>query len=139
MHYLKTAVAMLSLLPAIALAHTDAYLDTQRAPHGGQLRMAGPYHFELVVQADQLTLYVTDHAGAKIDTRGASGTATVLANKTKTVVRLAPTGDNTLRGAGRFAMTPDMKAVVSVTLAGQPAQQARFTPLAGRVGAAAAR
>ena len=29
-------------LPAVA--HDDAYLAAQKAPNGGQLRMAGPYH-----------------------------------------------------------------------------------------------
>ena len=27
--------------------HSDDYLDTLATPHGGQLRMAGPYHFEV--------------------------------------------------------------------------------------------
>lgn len=120
-----------------AFAHSDEYLDTQQTPNGGQLRMAGIYHFELVVAKDSktakdnpVTVYVTDHAGTKIPTTGASGTVTILAGKAKAAVKLTPDGDNRLKGVGQYASSPDMKAVVSVTLAGKAAEQARFTPLA---------
>ncbi|WP_300318514.1 hypothetical protein [Accumulibacter sp.] len=119
------------------LAHSDEYLDTQKAPNGGQLRMAGPYHFELVVSADNkeaaespVVVHVSDHAGAKVATAGATGTATILAGKNKTTANLAPDGDNRMKGSAKYASTPDMKVVVSITVAGKTAEQARFTPLA---------
>lgn len=34
--------------------HSDDYLDTLATPHGGQLRMAGPYHLELVTKDKEL-------------------------------------------------------------------------------------
>ena len=133
-------------IPAIALAlatattsvqaHDDAYLDTQQAPNGGQLRMAGVYHLELVVDkstpqaADKtVVVYVTDHAGQKISTDGATGNATILAAKGKASVALVPDGDNRLKGTGNYASTPDMKAIISFTAKGQPPETARFTPL----------
>ena len=133
-----TALVLGGLLAAgSALAHDDAYLDTQKAPHGGQLRMAGIYHFELVVDRSSpevkekpVTVYLTDHAGEKISAAGATGSVTLLSGKTRTTVTLSPDGDNLLKGAGKYASTPDLKAIVSITLAGQAAAQARFTPLA---------
>ncbi|MCL4771557.1 MAG: hypothetical protein KJZ76_14605 [Burkholderiaceae bacterium] len=133
-------------IPAIALAlatattsvqaHDDAYLDTQQAPHGGQLRMAGAYHLELVVDkstpqaADKtVVVYVTDHAGQKVSTEGATGNATILAAKGKASVALVPDGDNRLKGTGRYASTADMKAIVQFTAKGQSPETARFTPL----------
>ena len=133
-------------IPAIALAlatattsvqaHDDAYLDTQQAPHGGQLRMAGAYHLELVVDkstpqaADKpVVVYVTDHAGQKVPTQGATGNATILAAKGKASVALVPDGDNRLKGTGRYASTADMKAIVQFTAKGQSPETARFTPL----------
>ena len=133
-------------IPAFALAlatattsvqaHDDAYLDTQQAPHGGQLRMAGAYHLELVVDkstpqaADKtVVVYVTDHAGQKVSTEGATGNATILAAKGKASVALVPDGDNRLKGTGNYASTPDMKAIISFTAKGQPPETARFTPL----------
>ncbi len=122
-----------------AYAHSNEYLDTQSAPHGGQLRMAGVYHFELVVgkegklvRSKPVVVYVTDHAGTSVSTAGASGTATVLAGKTKTTVKLVSDGGNALKGSGSFASTPDMKVVVFVALAGKSAEQARFTSMASK-------
>lgn len=142
MKFLKTMIPVATLLATLftgtaALAHGDEYLDTPKAPNGGQLRMAGVYHFELVVAKDSkearenpVVVYVTDHAGAKQSTVGAGGTVTILAGKVKATVTLAPDGDNRLKGVGKYASTPDMKAIVSITLAGKAAEQARFTPLA---------
>jgi hypothetical protein len=134
------------LTGATVLAHTDEILDTQKSPNGGQLRMAGVHHFELVVakgsketRDNPVVVFVTDHAGAKIPTVGAVGTATILANKQKASVTLVPDGDNRLKGVGKYASTPDMKVVVSVTVAGKAAEQARFTPLAPMAPAAAAK
>ncbi|MDP2135532.1 MAG: hypothetical protein Q8J99_18165 [Sulfuritalea sp.] len=130
------ALAAASLVPA-ALAHTDEALDAQKAPNGGQQRMAGIYHFELVVAKDNkearespVVIHVTDHAGAKVSTVGAGGTATILAGKSKATVKLVPDGDNRLKGTGSYVSTADMKVVVSITFPGKPAEQARFTPLA---------
>ncbi|WP_374590718.1 hypothetical protein [Aquabacterium sp.] len=125
------------LAAPLAHAHDDAYLDTQTAPHGGQLRMAGAQHFELVVvkdsptaKANAVTVYVTDHAGNKTSTAGATGSVTLLSGKTKSNAPLKPDGDNKLVGQAAYASTPDLKAVVRITLAGQGEQQARFAPLA---------
>ena len=127
------------------LAHDDAYLDTQKAPNGGQLRMAGPNHYELVVVRDSkeakenaVVVFVTDHAGQKVLTVGASGTATILAGKLKATSSLKPDGDNRMKGFAKYASTSDMKVVVSITLSGKPAEQARFTPLGSQVQAHAA-
>lgn len=132
-----TALLFGGLLAAgSALAHDDAYLDTQKAPHSGQLRMAGIYHFELVVDRTDpeakekpVSVYLTDHAGQKISTSGATGNVTLLSGKARTTITLSPGGDNLLTGSGKYASTADLKAIVSITPAGQAAQQARFTPL----------
>lgn len=132
-----TVASALMLTSPTLLAHTDEYLDTLKAPNGGQLRMSGIYHFELVVARDSkeatespVVVYVTDHAGGKISTVGAGGTAIMIAGKQKASVKLVPDGDNRLKGTASYASTPDMKVTVSITLADKTARQARFTPLA---------
>lgn len=135
-HHLATSLLILTSLPTFA--HGDEkHLDGQAGPHGGQVRQAGTWHLELVVAKDgqaakesPVFVYVTDQAGAKQPTAGASGTATLLAGKAKLTVPLVPDGDNRLKGTGKYVSAPDMKAIVAVTLAGKPAEQARFTPLA---------
>jgi hypothetical protein len=142
MKSLKAMIPVATLIASLfvgnaAFAHSDEYLDTQKAPNGGQLRMAGVYHFELIVAKDSkeakdnpVVVYVTDHAGTKIPTAGATGTVTLLGGKAKSSVTLTPDGDNRLKGVGKYASMSDLKAVVSITLAGKGAEQARFTPLA---------
>jgi hypothetical protein len=132
---IPTLVAALLLGAGGVLAHDDAYLDSVAAPNGGQLRMAGPYHYELVLakeggepQARPILVYVTDHAGQAVSTAGASGTATLLSSQGKVTAILAPDGDNRMKGAAAYAATPGMKAVVGIVLAGKEAVQARFTP-----------
>lgn len=134
-----SSIALAALLAgaAPAFGHDDATLDKVNAPHGGQLRMAGPYHFELVVApaADPakdapLTVYVTDHAGTKVPTAGAKGSVTILGGGAKATLALSPGSDNAMDGRGAYRSSIDMKVVVSITLAGQPAQSARFTPMA---------
>lgn len=127
----------IGLVSPSLLAHTDEFLDTQKAPNGGQLRMAGDYHYELVVaksskeaKDNEVVVYVTDHAGAKVSTGGVSGTATILAAKAKSTTKLTPDGENRLKGTARYLSAPDMKVVVSITFPGKAAEQARFTPLA---------
>ena len=143
-------IGLTGLLGLIAhtpsLAHDDAYLDTLTAPHGGQIRMAGTLHLELVVHKDgaegkerPIEVYVTDHAGTKQATAGATGTVTLLSGKNKVTAALKPDGDNKFKGHASYAPTPDLKAIVSVAMPGEDAQQARFTPLAPRAGQANAR
>lgn len=130
MKYLKPSVLALALLVSQgAFAHGDEQHDTPTALHGGQVSTVQKYQYELVVKADEVSVYVTDHAGKKIDTRGATGTATLLSGKSKASVQLTPAGDNQMKGSGKFELAPDMKVVVSIALAGQPALQGRFTPM----------
>ena len=124
-------------LSPMVQAHDDAQMEKMVAPHGGQLRMAGASHYELVVVKDSPTskdntiaVYVTDHAGNKIPTAGATSSVTLLSGKTKVNAVLTPDGDNKLTGHAVYASASDLKAVVKVKLKGQDEQQARFTPLA---------
>lgn len=130
------AVCVAVLLGSPALAHDDAYLDTLKAPHGGQLRMAGPNHYELVVvknsktvRENPIVVYVTDHAQNSIDVQDARGSAKMTAGRLKATSTLYPDGDNRLRGFAKYASTPGMTVEVTITLPGGEAQTARFTPL----------
>lgn len=133
----STLLASLLMSASAAFAHDDATLDATAAPHGGQLRMAGIYHFELVLAQDSKTakdnpvvVYLTDHAGTKIASAGATGTATLLGAAGKATATLQPDGDNRLKGVANYASTPDTKVVLSITLPGKAPEQARFTPFA---------
>ena len=137
----KTMAAVL-LGMAITLptwAHTDDYLDTLTTAHGGQLRMAGPYHLELVAKDKEMVLYVTDHGDNPVKTEGGTAKATIQIGKGKagTTVKLEPAGENQMKGLGEFTLKPESVIVVFVKLAGEEAQSARFTPLKPKTKAAA--
>ncbi|HEX2530735.1 MAG TPA: hypothetical protein VHK70_04610 [Burkholderiaceae bacterium] len=125
------------ILAGSAAAHTDDYLDTVKTPNGGQLRMAGMYHYELVIKpankgnTNEVVVFVTDHGGKEIDTKDATGTITVLSD-TKATVPLQPEGKNRMKGSGNFGIQPNLKAIVSIAFPGQQAALARFTPFASK-------
>lgn len=125
----------IALLVGSAIAHDDAYLDAQKAPNGGQLRMAGGNHFELVVdrapeiKEKPILVYLSDHAGQKISAVGATGTVTLLSGGARSTTSLFPDGDNRMRGKGTYASMPDLQATVSIRPSGQSAVEARFSPL----------
>ena len=130
-----TLAATLAVLSTAALAHDDATLDKMKTLHNGQLRMSGIHHFELVLAKDNkvaqdspVDIYLTDHAGAKIPSAGAKGTATILTGKSKVVVPITATTDNKLSGTGKYAYDANTKVVVSITFADKTTEQARFTP-----------
>lgn len=116
-----------------AIAHDDATLATMKAPHGGQLKVAGEWHLELVqkagdtVGASTLTVYVTDHAGTAIASTGFKGTATILAGKDKQSATFAPDGENRLKATANYDRGAKPKIVVSVSGNGK-SEQARFAP-----------
>ncbi len=114
-------------LAAPALAHDDATLDAMPSPNGGQVRMAGPYHFELVLEDNAVAVYLTDHADAQVSSEGVAGNVILMSGE-RTTITVAPTGDNKLTGQGAFEQQPDMKAVVSLSFPDGSNWQARFTP-----------
>ena len=136
-----TAILLSTLTFAIgttpALAHGDAsHFDSVKGRHGGQLGVAGVYGFELTIEKDAkaavdnpVVVYVTNHDGQAVSTTGATGAATLLSGKEKTVVTLTPDGDNRMKGIGKYVSNPAMKVIVAITLPGKATEQARFTPM----------
>lgn len=110
-------------------AHTDEYFEFVQAPHGGQLRMTGPYHMELVTKSGELTVYVTDHADNPISVDGGLAKANIENGTTKTQVNLHPVGSNILGGSGNFSLTPSTVVIVFMKLPNQDGYAARFMPL----------
>ena len=126
------AAALLAGTSMFAGAHDEAYFDSRESAHGGQTRMAGPYHLELVAKDNEIVLYVMDHADRALSTAGGGGKATVQIAKSKgkdkTSVKLEPAGENMLKGTGGFAASPEIVVTVFVDLPGQEVTAARFTP-----------
>lgn len=122
-------VALALVLSPVASHPAEKHDHAKRGANGGELVDAGPYHLELVVKGQEFALYVLDGKNSKVAVDGAKATATVMSGNSKATILLAPAGDNVLRGTGKFESREDMKVLVSLTVSGKPAQQARFTPL----------
>jgi len=126
------AILFAALRTALAEAHTDAYFDKVASAHGGQIRMAGPYHLELVVAGDLVALYVTDHSDQPVDTLGGSAKVIITSGKKKRyVVILSPAGDNKLSGSGEFKLSKSSAVSVLIAFPDQEPQRAQFTLKAG--------
>ena len=135
-----TAILLSTLTFAIGTssvqAHGDAsHFDSIKGRHGGQLAIAGVYGFELMIEKEAkagvdnpVVVYVTNLDGQAVPTTGATGTVLLLSGNDKTVVTLLPDGDNRMKGTAKYASTPTMKALVTITLAGKGTEQARYMP-----------
>ena len=119
------------LLTQLVWGHTDESLDAMPAPHGGQVRAAGPYHLELVVKDGELVLHVTDHTGKEISTDRGEAKARVQHHKAESAitVKLEPSHNNMFKGRCDSRTNPETVIVIFVKLPEQDAYAARFTPL----------
>ena len=134
---ISTLLAAVLMLGSISIvnAHDDKYFNSIKSPHNGQTRMAGALHLELLLVKDSktakdnaITVYVTDHAGKALSTKGASASLTIVQGANKSTITLTPEGDNLLVGKASYASTANLKAALTVTMAGKGIEQVRFTP-----------
>lgn len=108
-------------------AHSNEYLATMKGEHGGMLRMAGNYHFELVLEEGKAHVWVTDHAGMEQPTKGASGILRLVNGSQSVSVRLAPAGGNGLMGVDpRIKMQKGTKLLLAVNMGGDGTLETRF-------------
>ncbi|MBK7353816.1 MAG: hypothetical protein IPI97_12405 [Nitrosomonas sp.] len=114
-------------------AHSEEQLKSIEAPHGGQLRPAGPFHLELIAKDNELTLYITDHGNKPIQSAGGEGKANILITDekggNKQSVKLEPVYGNMMKAKGDFKLTPQTVIAVLLAVPGYETQGARFTPL----------
>lgn len=138
--FLALVLCLLSgllMAPFTAQAHTDEYLDTMGGVHGGMLRMSGAYHLELVVNEGTVTVWVMDHGNAPQSTAGARGQLMLLQDGERVIVELEPQGENELRGSdARIVATESPRAVLTLSMSGQPPLQLRFAEIAKPAAAA---
>lgn len=117
----------LFIAASIALSAGFAFADGVLKPdHGGVMKEAGSGHrVELVSRGDQLSVYLSDHDGQPVDSKGASGEVTLLSGTEKTRTILMPAGANQL--LGKASAAAGAKAIVKFTLPGKPTEQVRLS------------
>lgn len=112
---------------SIALSSSLAFADGDLKPHhgGAMAEAASGNRIELVAGTEQLTVYLTNHDGKPVDSKGASGEITLLSGTEKTKTPLTPTSDNQM--TAKASATAGAKAIVKFTLPGKAAEQVRLT------------
>ena len=114
-------------LPLVAWAHSNEYLATVKGSHGGMLRMAEMYHFELVVKAGEARVWVTDHSDVAQSTLGANGNLRIIAANGAFAVKLTPAGGNELVAKdARIKPVVGTRIILSISMKGQQPVQARY-------------
>ncbi|MBS1156220.1 MAG: hypothetical protein H6R07_2144 [Proteobacteria bacterium] len=115
--------ASIALCSGLALA--DGVLKPQQ---GGVMAEAkSGNRVELVVSADMLMVYLSDHSNKPVESKGASGEVTLLSGSEKTTTKLTAGNANTLMAHGKFNAAAGSKAIVKFTLPGKTEEQVRLT------------
>src|SRR5450759_6031833 len=78
----------LASLPTTLFAHSNEYLETITWAHGGKLRMAEQYHFEMVLANGEVRMWVTDHGDNPQSTSGATGNVKLITSEGIVTVEL---------------------------------------------------
>lgn len=114
-------------LPVGAWAHSNEYLATLKGSHGGMLRMAEMYHFELVVKEGEARVWVTDHGDMAQSTLGANGNLRFIAGNGAITVKLTSAGTNELVAKdARIKPVAGTRIILNISMKGQPPVQARY-------------
>lgn len=116
------------LVASMARAHDDATLDRMPSPHGGQVRMAGPFHFELVIEPERLVLHVMDHANQSVSAADGRATAKITTSAGTETIELLPIADSTLGAEATVEPLAGAELDITVSLPGQRAWSVTFTP-----------
>ena len=140
---IRTRQAMPIIMIALGLPAADAYshdaamLDSIPSAHGGVVRMAGPYHIELVLEPSsskplrQVRIYLQNHAFVGMPSKGLTGVVTLTFYTVSVAIPLIPDGPESLGGSGSFLDDPALKMIVSLTDKDGQVFSAIFSPFVG--------
>ena len=117
-------IISLMLTANASFAHEDA---VQAAQHGGVVsEAASGTAAELSTQDNMLMVYLLDHDGSPIQSKGAVAEVTLLNGAKKQVLPLAASGENSLMASGELQAVAGTKALLKLTMPGKPAELFRF-------------
>ena len=95
--------------------------------HGGVVREANGFVFELRVQPKEIVVWVTDEDNKPVPTTGSTAKLTLIPDATlRAEVPLQPAGDNRFRATGDFAVKPGSSALLDVSVGGKPIAKLRY-------------
>ena len=122
---MRIVTALLLTAFAIGPIPGFAHGEQPQAAHGGEVQDAQGVWVELVVKANDVTVFVVSEDQKPISAAQISGTATVLVGGKTYKVELSPAGANSVQGKLPVAATGRIVATVALKVGGKPAS-ARF-------------
>lgn len=125
---LFVVILRIALGAGTVLAHDDVTLDRMPAPHGGQLRMAGRYHVELVLEPSRIRAFFTSHAGIAVAAPSGAASVKLIAGGEERTLALEVLGENVLGVDGSFPFSPGMTVELSVERGEKAPLVVRFAP-----------
>jgi len=132
--FVSLLIATMALLSTAPSAHDATALDSMPSAHGGQVRMAGPFHVELVFEkappgdTRSVHVFLQNHLFADVASAGITGIVRFNEGRQTTEIPLNPDGFNSLRGRGRNASRSMVRAVVVLTAKDGEQWSATFAP-----------
>lgn len=123
---LLAALAVALLLPLAATAqHRHAHDHKPR--HGGLLREAAGFVYELKVTPASIEVWVTDEEDRPVPVRGSTAVVTLVDSGTRVPVTLVPGDGNRHAAAGSFPARPGTTAMLEVAVGGKNVARLRYT------------
>jgi len=131
----RSYVAILLSLSSLPLAGHDAtMLDAMPSKHGGRVRMAGPFHVELVLsntppssKSAPIWVYLQNHSFEDVSAKALAVTIDFIDGTRTTSAVLQQKGFNLFFGSGVYKITPTLQVNVQLK-SGAGAFTAEFNP-----------
>ena len=120
--FVLAATVAVPAAPALAQHKHD-----HKPKHGGVIREAGGFVYELVAKPTEIVVHVTDEADKPVPVRGSTATVTLIDSGTRVEVPLAAGTDNRHAAAGTFPVKPGMSALLDVAVGGKSVAKLRYT------------
>jgi len=114
-----------TVAPPVLAQHKHAH--DHKPKHGGVIREAGGFVYELVAKPTEIVVHVTDEADKPVPVRGSTAAVTLIDSGTRVEVPLAAGPENRHAATGTFPVRPGMSALLDVAVGGKPVAKLRYT------------
>ena len=121
------ALAAMALLPSAPALAQHRHAHDHKPKHGGVVKEAGGFVYELVATPAQIVVHVTDEADKPVPVRGSTAKVTLIDSGTRLEVLLTAGTDNRHSASGMFPVKPGMSALLDVAVGGKPVAKLRYT------------
>ena len=123
----RTFVLGLALLLPLPASAQHKHAHDHKPRHGGLIREAGGFVYELAVSPTRIGVWVTDEADKPVPTKGSTARVALVDSGSRVEVPLAAAGDNRFEATGSFAVKPGMTALLEVAVGSAVVAKLRYT------------